>query len=882
MTTELTRLSTSLADRYRIERELGQGGMATVYLAHDVRHDRKVALKVLKPELAAVLGAERFVVEIKTTAALQHPHILPLFDSGTSDGFLYYVMPFIQGETLRDKLNRETQLGVDEAVRVATDVADALDYAHRHGVIHRDIKPENILLHDGRPVVADFGIALALSAAAGGRMTETGLSLGTPHYMSPEQATADKDLTARSDIYSLASVLYEMLTGNPPHTGASAQQIIMKIVTEEAAPVTALRKSVPPNVSAAVAKALEKLPADRFESARAFSDALHQGAFTYGATASRRVASVGTPAMVSRFALPVGGALALLGIAAVVWAWQADKRWTVAPVVQLMVDVPNGNPDLGRFAVSGDGSRFAFATDEGLALRDVGQREYRLLAATESAESPSFSPDGEWIVYHANGHLRKVSVAGGSPLAVMSGADSLLSGRVSWGADGTIVFESGSRLYVIAPNAGSPRLLAKAFAAEQPRMMPDGRGVLYIDQRQGSKLMYYDLAADTAFTVVDGAGEGQYLPTGHILYAMPTGGLFTVPFDPARRATSGNPTPILADIQPNGGISPFIVTHNGTLVYRAGIDPEYRLLVRAPNGRVDSLPMAPKVLSYARFSPDGRSIAITIGSARGTNRHTAIYDLSLGSLTRFTVEGGGHSPVWSPDGKWLAFTAEGQDTDAEDLFVQPVDRSAAPRRLVRIPNDQHASAWPVDTVLVFSNNTAPRTLGGTVGGGTVAIVNPVARDAPARAFLNAQWGEYDASISPDGQWAAFTSDESGRSEVFVRRFPVADAGGVWKVSSGGGYRARWSGDGRTIYYHTVDNQRVRAVRVTPGPSFSVGASETILTGPRLGSAWDVDRRTGRLLVSEPVTAAQARIVVMQHWLDDFSRRVSSTAPGRNR
>ena len=198
-----SRLSTALADRYRIERELGQGGMATVYLAEDLKHDRKVALKVLKPELAAVLGAERFVVEIKTTASLQHPHILPLFDSGTADGFLYYVMPFIEGETLRDKLNRETQLGVDEAVRIAREVADALDYAHRHGVIHRDIKPENILLHDGRPMVADFGIALAVSAAAGGRMTETGLSLGTPHYMSPEQATADKEITARSDIYSL-------------------------------------------------------------------------------------------------------------------------------------------------------------------------------------------------------------------------------------------------------------------------------------------------------------------------------------------------------------------------------------------------------------------------------------------------------------------------------------------------------------------------------------------------------------------------------------------------------------------------------------------------------------------------------------------------------
>src|SRR4051812_41214233 len=254
--------------------------MATVYLADDLRHERKVALKVLKPELAAVLGAERFVQEIKTTAALQHPHILPLFDSGTADGFLFYVMPFIDGETLRDKLTRETQLGVAEAVRITRDVADALDYAHRHGVIHRDIKPENILLHDGRPMVADFGIALAVSAAAGGRMTETGLSLGTPHYMSPEQATAQKDIDGRSDVYSLGAVLYEMLTGNPPHTGASAQQIIMKIIAEPIEPVTKYRKTVPPNVAAAVAKSLEKLAADRFESAKAFGAALSDPAFT--------------------------------------------------------------------------------------------------------------------------------------------------------------------------------------------------------------------------------------------------------------------------------------------------------------------------------------------------------------------------------------------------------------------------------------------------------------------------------------------------------------------------------------------------------------------------------------------------------------------------
>src|SRR4051812_48935572 len=248
--------------------------MATVFLAEDLRHKRKVALKLLKPELAAVLGADRFVQEITTTASLQHPHILALFDSGTADGFLFYVMPYIEGETLRDKLNHETQLGVDEAVQIAREVADALDYAHRRGIVHRDVKPENILLHGGHAMVADFGIALAVSAAAGGRMTETGLSLGTPYYMSPEQATAEKEISARADIYSLASVLYEMLTGEPPHMGNSAQQVIMKIITEAAQPVTRLRKSVPPNVAAAVAKALEKLPADRFTSANEFAAAL--------------------------------------------------------------------------------------------------------------------------------------------------------------------------------------------------------------------------------------------------------------------------------------------------------------------------------------------------------------------------------------------------------------------------------------------------------------------------------------------------------------------------------------------------------------------------------------------------------------------------------
>ncbi len=265
--TEITaKLSTALADRYKIERHLGEGGLATVYLAEDLKHKRKVAVKVLRPELAAVLGAERFVQEITTTANLQHPHILPLFDSGEADGFLYYVMPFIDGETLRDKLNRETQLGIEEAVGITTAIADALDSAHQEGVIHRDIKPENILLHEGEAMVADFGIALAVTEAAGERLTETGLSLGTPSYMSPEQATGDRQLSAAADIYALGSVLYELLAGDPPFTGSNVQTIIARILTEKPTRIRSIRDTVPFHVETALERALAKVPTDRFAS----------------------------------------------------------------------------------------------------------------------------------------------------------------------------------------------------------------------------------------------------------------------------------------------------------------------------------------------------------------------------------------------------------------------------------------------------------------------------------------------------------------------------------------------------------------------------------------------------------------------------------------
>ena len=335
MTTVPDRLAAALSRSYRLDRELGAGGMATVYLAHDLKHDRDVAIKVLHPDLGAALGGERFLTEIRTTARLQHPHILPLLDSGEADGLLYYVMPLVTGETLRARL----QLPIADAVRIAREVASALDYAHRQNVIHRDIKPENILLHDGSALVADFGIALAVQSAGGQRMTQTGLSLGTPQYMSPEQAMGERSIDARSDIYALGAVTYEMLAGDAPFMGSSVQAIVAKVLSEKPTALHTLRDTVPEHIEAAVLTALAKLPADRFASAAEFATALGAAASTTMVSGARRAAPPSRAARVLRVVPWVVAAAAGFGwwrgagsIRGDDWGWCNGRR--VAPCVR--------------------------------------------------------------------------------------------------------------------------------------------------------------------------------------------------------------------------------------------------------------------------------------------------------------------------------------------------------------------------------------------------------------------------------------------------------------------------------------------------------------------------------------------------------------------
>jgi len=314
--------------------------MAIVYLAHDLRHDRPVALKVMHPDLAQSLGADRFLREIRTAARLQHPHILSVIDSGQGDGFVWYVLPYVSGESLRARLRREPQLSVGETLRLGTQVAAALDYAHRHGVIHRDIKPENILLHEGEAMVADFGIALAAKEAGVERLTETGVLLGTPDYMSPEQASGDREPDARSDVYSLGAIVYEMLAGEPPHTGPTVRSVIAKLLTEPPTPLHTVRADVPREVESAVTKALAKVPADRFAGAAEFAAALNRPAAGPGTPSRRRVTTVAGIAALAAIAL------ASLGV------WQpwrraagpAPIRADVASVAVLPFQNLTGNP----------------------------------------------------------------------------------------------------------------------------------------------------------------------------------------------------------------------------------------------------------------------------------------------------------------------------------------------------------------------------------------------------------------------------------------------------------------------------------------------------------------------------------------------------------
>ncbi len=864
MTQQTDRLNTALAGRYRILRHLGEGGMASVYLCEDLKHDRKVALKLLKPELAAVLGAERFVQEIKTTAALQHPHILPLFDSGAADGFLFYVMPFIDGETLRAKLDRETQLGVDDAVRIAREVLDALHYAHEHGIVHRDVKPENILLHGGHAMVADFGIALAVSAAAGGRMTETGLSLGTQHYMSPEQATAEKDISARSDVYSLGSVLYEMLTGQPPHLGGSAQQIIMKIITEPAEVVTKHRKSVPPHVAAAVATSLEKLPADRFESAKAFSEALGNPAYT-NATLVGAVSSP-TRARRQRATTMAGFLLAALAFAGWMWSEMRPRAADSGEPRFYSITLPDSAPvvsgrdqfdaTLRSFDLSADGRLLVYTSPHGSATRlwqlrtDFGTASP--IAGTARALLPTLSPDGRALAFVVDTVVRRLTLADG---AISRVSTQPWIQNLWWPSAGQLVSDNlFDCLRVVSPNGGAwTQLAPKAPCVPSAGFAVAGGGsgplvlsidgVITLQDATTGRMQPVRTAGakDTTDATTVVTGERPLLIGDRLLLFLRDGALVAARLDVSRARLASEPLSVLAGIQ----VEPFTgaqlaLSSEGTLLWATGADGSVArfVWVGGDGGGRDTLYIPASFVSSFTLSPDGHRLAYSV-RLPGRGSVVRVVD-----LTRRVVDET-QFPVEVRVDNWIA-----GDTALT----------------VMLPQKYGSRSWAVLRIAgpALVLDTSDAQVSGSSPDGRMhcwaGLMWPAAarRDSIRFDVQSTSVNDIRCRFSPDGHHIAWVTSEG----LFVAPVEAGAQRARRKLAPAGADEPRWSPDGRVVYYR--DANRWFVVAAAPGPGGTVAPPRLRLRGSfnQAFSSWELGP-DGRFLLLEgppPMRATHLNVI----------------------
>ena len=855
--------------------------MATVYLAHDLKHQRNVALKVLHPDLAATIGVERFLSEIKVTANLQHPNILGLFDSGIADGQAYYVMPYVDGESLRDRLTRERQLPIADALRIAHGVAAALEYAHAHGVIHRDIKPENILLQSGQPVVADFGIALAVQQAGGQRLTQTGMSLGTPQYMSPEQAMGERSLDARTDIYALGVITYEMLAGEPPFSGPNAQAIVAQVLTGKPRPLSQLRETVSPQVEAAVHQALQKLPADRFATAAEFSAALGSLTSTLPTPDSRFPTR---PSLVYRLSsLLLVSALAIVAVLG--WLRRppsSEPNWLSISLSDSLTLSLTGIP----VAFSPDGRTLVFRDDiqnGHLWIKQQGQLEPVPIPGTERGQSPAFSPDGQWIAFSAAGALKKVRLSGG---AVITLVDSMAPPGygMAWLDDGTIIYPNliGDQLRRIPADGGQSRIVLadsglRGLGLINLTPLPGARGVLFTACQSGcvtSSLHVLDLRSGKDKALVPDAVAGWYLPIGQLFYVRRDGAAFVAPFDLKRLQMSGAAVPALDRVKLTSGNPTLAWSGNGSLLYvrsdgRADEVEYARVTLAGVATTIDSSWFG--AYNSGALSPDGRRVAVGAGLA-ASGLSIWIKQLDHGPFSRLSFGGQDRRPAWSPDGKSVAFIRD--SSNGSRVYSRPIDGSDTERLLSRTNRLIQEVTWSDDGMwLVF------RTDNGDAGAGDLIAIRTTG-DATPISLVATPFTELHPAVSHDSHWLAYTSNESGANEVYVRPFPETSTG-RWQVSNGGGSQPVWSPDGKTLYF--LDRgYRLMAATLRIAPAFEVLTSKALFSA----ATFSIDRFHTSFTITPDgkaflfakghavgrVSTAQ-RAVLVENWFADLKARM---------
>jgi len=883
------RLSSALSDRYRFDRELGAGGMATVYLAHDLKHDRDVAIKLLHPDLGAALGGERFLSEIRTTARLQHPHILPLLDSGAADGLLYYVMPLVTGETLRARLEREKQLPLEDAIRIAREVASALDYAHRQGVIHRDIKPENILLHDGQALVADFGIALAVQTAGGARMTQTGLSLGTPQYMSPEQAMGEKTIDARSDVYALGAVTYEMLTGEPPFTGATVQAIVAKVLTERPTNPMSVRDTVPPHVAASVLKALAKLPADRFASTAQFSEALihpeiMSAAMHSSMSPTQANAATSNPSHSARtgirrhvFAAPMVWLLLIVAAGAATMGWIKRDSTSLASTLILPIEPPAGiDPLPGTvMALSSDGTSLAFIGVDSTRVSKLFVQSLdgggAQVISSGIAASPSFSPDGKSVAYYnvETQSLEVRSLAGGQTRRLVAVA---AQRGTTWAGDSTIVFGAGGTLRRVFVRSAKHPEIALDVPPGTRLVQPFGVSSNVVLSAMTDSAGSADEPQLVAVTLdnghvtllgVQGTRPG-YADPG-ILTFMRGGSLWGVEFDAGALKVRGTPR-LIADENAEGRVSTYAVSRSGVIALQRGAETLGELVLVDRRGASRTVLDEKRAYRWPRFSPDGARIAVGINSAgRNLNSDIWIVGRNTGSIARVTADSLKFNPEWARDERYVLFASRQTQGGAGSILRAPADGGVA-SVLVTRPNPMYESALTPDGRTLVWREDAPGT-------GRDILSAPLDSPTVVRPIRNSTADERGFSLSPDGQWLAFTSNETGVPQVYVSR--VEPNGPRWPVSRRGGSEPRWIRTGE-LFYRRGDS--VMVSRVTLGTEPTISDPTFVFAGRYVAAPfeplWDVSPDgLSFVMVRETNGTTRPRQLLMLNWIEAWRARV---------
>jgi len=781
-------LQTALADRFRIERELGRGGMATVYLAQDLRQERLVALKVIHREVTTSLGPDRFLREVKVTAKLRHPHILPLFDSGESAGQLWYTMPYVEGESLRQRLNRERRIALPQALAIARDVLGALAYAHQHGIVHRDIKPENILLEGDEAVLADFGIAHAMSAAGSDRLTGAGVAIGTPAYMSPEQAAGSGIVDGRTDLYSFGCVLYEMIAGEPPFTGPTAQSIVAKHLAVAPPSLPELDGQVPPSVGRAINTALAKAPDERFPTSEAFAAALAQGPADIRRSTGRRPLVMGLVA------------LALLGLTFYAGRRISSPRAGAGGIVASGLNRKLSQLTFGAGleewpAWSPDGERLAYVAEvqgyRQLFVRTAASgSERRISRVLTDHIQPVWSPDGRRLAfvrarmaggklepsdingsYSEGGDIWTVELATGREARLVQNAFNPSyapsGGRIAFDAS----WAGARRIWLADSNGRNPRQVtsdsSEAVVHSSPRWSPDGSKLVFRRiEKITSDIVVVDLGSQQATRVTNDNVldmDPVWAPDGrHLYYASSRGGGLNLwrisltpaaaPLGPPEQLTTGAGDDVEPTISPDGNRLVFAVRGINSDLWRIPVSRE----TGQPAGAPMPVVMTTRVESRGAWSPDGGTIAFN--SDRLGDMNLWLHRISDSTDRQLTHgPGGDYQPDWSPDGQRLVFFS------------------------ARAGN---ADIWSVE-----------------------------AKDGTLRRLTNDPATDTNPFYSPDGRWIAFISDRGGRADVWVMRPDGSEPRRLTREGAGGHF-LRWSRDSRSVVFRSESGTQMRINRVS--------------------------------------------------------------------